>query len=138
MAWLENKRASGDVGLEDLLSKARLAGSGRVFLIGDFFDLEPTSLARIQRPGRELCLIRVLAQSELVPTLCESVELVDPESGDKSRIRIDANLQSDYELELSKDLERWRTFTARHRIASGCWSSETPFEDIVRTMLSSA
>ena len=138
MQWLESKQAEGESGLEALLAKARLAGSGRVFLIGDFFDVDPASIARIQRRGRELVFLRILSDDELVPAQTESVEWVDPESGQRRRMRVDREAQADYELELSHNLEAWRAFAARHRIASGCWSSTTAFEDIVGSILAPA
>lgn len=138
MHWLESKRAEGDAGLEALLATVRLAGSGRVFLVGDFFDLDPASIARIQRRGRELNFLRILAEEELVPPRSEAIEWVDPESDERRRMRVDKTAQSDYELELSHNLEAWRSFAARHRIASGCFGSTSAFEDIVSSILAPA
>jgi len=135
MQWLESKQAQGEAGLEALLAKARLAGAGRVFLIGDFFDVDPASIARIQRRGRELVFLRILSEDELVPAQREAVEWIDPESGESRRMRVDRQAQADYELELSHNLEAWRAFASRHRISSGCWSSRVPFEDIVNSAL---
>ena len=105
-------------------------------MVSDFFDVELAAIAGIRRRGQELVLLRVLAQEELVPELSEGTEWVDPETGDVRRVRIDAAMQSAYEIELSQELESWREFAARHRIGCGCWSSTTAFETIVQSVLS--
>jgi uncharacterized protein (DUF58 family) len=135
MRWLETKRASGRQGLDALLDPLQLRGAGRVFALGDLFDLEPSAVSRVQRRGRELSLIRILAPEELAPAT-NAVEWVDPESGEELRLSVDPRMLAAYELELSRDLERWRDFAARHRLAHGCWSSATAFEAIVERVLS--
>ena len=136
MNSLEGKRAAGERGLMSLVSTLKLRGVGRLFLIGDFFDLELAALQKIRQPGQDLSLVRVLAQEELLPELSAATEWVDPETGDLRRVRIDVPMQRAYELELGRELENWREFAAKHRIDYGCWSSATAFDAIIRSVLS--
>ncbi|MFT5284598.1 MAG: hypothetical protein ACI8TQ_000755 [Planctomycetota bacterium] len=136
MRWIETKRASSEQGLRPLLPKLKLRGVGRVFLLGDFFDVDLAAVQGIRRPGQELFLLRILAQEELVPELSESTEWVDAETGAVHRVRVDSETRNAYELELSHELESWREFSAKHRIGCGCFSSTTAFESIVQSVLS--
>jgi hypothetical protein len=49
-------------------------------------------------------------------------------------MRVDEAAVHAYLERLEARLEHWRSTCARHRIAFGCWSSASAFEDVVRAL----
>jgi uncharacterized protein (DUF58 family) len=136
IAFLENSRATGESGLTRLVSDSRAtAGAGRLFVLGDFTDLEPRDLAHLQRRGRELLALQVLAPVELDPPQSGSIEWVDPESGERVEIELDARSLSAYRRSLEQRLENWQSFAAHHGMRYACVSTATPFEDVLPGLL---
>jgi uncharacterized protein (DUF58 family) len=139
MRALEGARASGRSGLAALLARAPdLGGAGRVFLIGDLLDLEPPAAAALARPSRELFLAQILAREELVPAPEGAVRWVDAEGGGARELWVDDAAAKGYERRLGARLERWRRTAGCVRAAWGCWTSDTPFETLVRELCTRA
>jgi uncharacterized protein (DUF58 family) len=139
MRTLEAARAAGEPGLAELL-RARGAelAAGRVFLIGDFLDAEPRALLGLARPARELFLAQVLARVELVPRLRGPLRWIDAETGAARALVLDEAVAARYEQALERRLERWRQAAARLGAVHGCWTSDTPFEILVRELCARA
>ena len=137
MEFLETRVAGGEAGLRAILDPGRVRGAGRVFLIGDLFDLAPTDVLQLVSRARELFVAQLLAPDELEPPAGGPVEWVDPESGARRRVDVDRARVSEYERELEGALERWRIVSARHRIAFASHSTVVAFEDVVRELLES-
>jgi hypothetical protein len=108
-----------------------------VIVVGDLLDLEPRDVLGLARRGRDLATVQILAPHELAPVASgeEAVRWTDPETGDELDVALDPALRSRYERALAARLEAWRRSAGVHRIAHGCWSSRTPFEDVVRELL---
>ena len=174
VAWLECLEAGGAAGIGSVLaggigggpgdgsgtgggvpadspahSRAWAGGAGRVFLIGDLFDVEPARLgdwARSRR-GCECHAMQLLAPVEFAPSEGAGqeggpggqgasgglIEWRDPESG--ARLRRDLALAPDYERRLEKGLERYQAICAAHGLGYVCRSTQTPFEDILGALL---
>ena len=127
--FLEEEVAAGERGLGALAREpARAQGAGRVFLLGDLFDLEPAEVLGLVRRARELFLGQVLAPEELAPVDQGAVEWVDPESGEALLAGADPGSRAAYEAALAGALEAWRAFATRHRARHHAWSSARPFE----------
>jgi hypothetical protein len=127
--------AAGEHGLAALLCEpARLRGAGRVFALGDLFDVEPDDLLRLGGRARELACAQILAPEELVPD-AGPVEWVDAEGAGRMDVAVDARVRALYEERLSRRLERWRGACARHRVPYRCFTSATPFERVVLALL---
>ena len=136
---LEGELAHGQRGLGAWLASSRPASAaGRVVLIGDLLDLEPRCVLALARRGRELALAQILAPLELAPPLDALVEWVDPESGERLRMQIDARRLGAYERALEARLESWSELARRHGLRYRCDSSATAFEDRVRGLLERA
>lgn len=136
MAALEREEAAGSLGLGALLARGHgLGDAGRVFLLGDLFDLEPSALRALARRGREVACAAVLAPAELAPPVDAAVQWVDPEDGGRASVFVDARTRAAYETLLTRHLDAWRSGCARHRVAFGCWSSLSEFEDIAGALL---
>ena len=137
LRFLEGRRAEGERGLAALLCEpARLRGAGRVFALGDLFDVEPDDLLRLGGRARELACAQILAPEELVPD-AGPVEWVDAEGAGRMEVAVDARVRALYEERLSRRLERWRGACARHGVPYRCFTSATPFERVVLALLAS-
>jgi len=133
MGRLERCRAEGAAGIGALVGLGpRLRGVGRVFLIGDFLDCEPSEVFSLARPSRELCLAQILAREELAPPAGTAVRWIDAETGSARAMYVDGAARTGYEGVLAAELERWRSASARARAARGVWASTTPFESLVQ------
>ena len=136
LRFLEGRRAAGKGGAQELLRRApRFVGAARVFLVGDLLDVDPSDLFKIGRRGRELFAAQVLAPHELEPAAVGAVDWFDPEAGAHLELDLDAATIRAYESRLAERLDAWRTSAAHHRASYGCWSTRTPFEDVVRGLL---
>lgn len=134
--FCESQRAQGARGLAGLIAERRPpAEAGRVFLIGDLFDLQASDVLGLTRRGRELFCVQILAPIEFTPPALGSVEWKDPEGEGRLALEVDEAQAAAYERELHERLESWRLLAARHRFGHGSFSSDTPFEDVVRTLL---
>lgn len=109
----------------------RARGAGRVVVLGDLLDLEPRDVLGLQRPGRELQVVQVLAPEELSPAPEGPVEWVDPEAGARVAVVADRELVASYDEALAHELEDWGQAMRRHRVAYGVWSSDRAFEDVL-------
>ena len=134
MGFFAERRAGGQLGVRRLLAEPQLRSAQRVFVLGDLLDLEPGDVLALARPGIDVFALQLLAQRELDPPGGPGVGVrwLDPETGDGLDVSLDPGLRSRYELALQRRLDAWRTTLARHRAFHGCWSSRTPFEDVVR------
>ena len=91
----------------------------------------------LQRPGRRVDLVQVLAPHELDPGLLglDAVAWIDREGGGRVESALGASELARYGEALTQRLEAWRRLCARHGLACSAWSSATPFEDVVRSLL---
>lgn len=138
LAFLDGRRAGGRGGTRELVAAAaRFTGAARVFLIGDLLDTEPRELFTVGRRGRELFAVQLLAPLELEPRPPGpgAVDWWDPEADQHLELALDADAVAAYEGRLEERLEIWRASAARHGAAYGCWSTRSPFEDVVRGLL---
>jgi uncharacterized protein (DUF58 family) len=130
--------AGGGPGLGELLSRA---GPGRrvarLFVLGDFLDAGPAQLLGLQRPGRRVELVQVLAPHELAPAATgeAAVRWADRETAERLEVGLDAATRARYAEALGRHEEVWRRACARHGLGWSTWSSATPFEDVVATLL---
>jgi uncharacterized protein (DUF58 family) len=135
MRALETVRAGGRAGLGEQVRRfARERGAGCLFLIGDFLDLEPRAVLSLARPSRELFLAQILAREELVPSVRGAVRWIDAEGGGARELVVDERAAASYERRLGKQLARWRRAAGRMRATHGCWTSDVPFETLVRDL----
>ena len=136
LAFLGSLLASGERGLARLLDERRPnAESGRVFLIGDLFDLAPDRLLACLRRGRELLVVQVLAPLELAPPRAGSVEWLDAEGTQRRTVDLGGPARPAYERLLARTLEGWDAFAARHGVSHRVAPSDRDFEDVVRASL---
>jgi len=137
MASLQACVAEGNAGLAALLAEpGRFAGVGRVFALGDLFDLEPASaMAALVRRGRELSLAALLAPDELQPPADATIEWTDPEGGGRRVVTVDRGTRAADEDLLAERLEAWDQAAGRHRVLFGCWSASEAFETIAGGLL---
>ena len=135
LAFLESLDAAGSAGLGALLEvPQRFHQAGRLFALGDLFDLELGQVAALRRGGRELCVLQLLSPEELDPSP-GGVEWWDPEAGERLQLEVDGARLSRYHEALEARLEAWRRSAAAHRIRFACRSSATPFEELVRDLV---
>lgn len=135
LRFLEEQRAEGSGGLARLVaSPFMFAEAGRLFAIGDLFDLEPPGLLRLLRGGRSVGALQLLAPIELEPE-GGAVEWWDPEGSGRLCLSVDGGALSRYEALLDASLERWRNLTSRHGLSFVCRSTRSPFEGTVRDLL---
>lgn len=108
----------------------------RLFVLGDFLDLEPSVLRELQRPGRRVDLVQVLAPHEIAPDALEapSVRWIDRESGERLRSAPAGAELARYCAALEASEETWRRAAARHGAVWTSWSSAAPFEDVVAAL----
>jgi len=131
--------ADGARGLGELLP---LAASGRrraarVFVLGDLWDVDPAELLALQRPGRRVELVQILAPHELAPAALEreAVRWADREHQLRLEVRLEGETLARYGAALERREEAWRRACARHGLGWSAWSSATPFEDVVAALL---
>ncbi len=128
-------RAQGREGLAQLLGGARrLSDCGRVFLLGDLFDVEPHVLTDLRRGARQVFAMQLLAPQELAPRL-GARRWWDPEGADQLELEVDAQLLAAYEARLEAELEAWRDAAVRHGMRYTCRATTVPFEDLVRELV---
>ncbi len=130
LTFLESLRAEGASSAWP--GRRAMAHVSRVFLIGDLRDRTPEEALGLRSPGRELCLIQLLAPIEIAPPGEGAVEWWDPERGARFALEIDARSRAAYEVELAAELERWRSLCARRGVPYGCFSSALGFEEILQ------
>jgi len=131
MRLLEGTRAAGERGLAVLAGEfARRRGAGRVFLVGDFLDLDGRELEALVRPSRELFLAQILARTELAPAL-GAARFVDAESGRARALVVDELQRASYERRLTAALARLAAQARRRGMRHTTVTSDTPFEQVV-------
>ena len=117
-----------------------LGDVGRVFAIGDFWDVDAGDLLGLAGRDRELFLMRLLSSEELDPIgymeklgLEWPLELIDAEDGTALRVGLEG--ARTYERELEKDLERWEQAAATHLAKWNLSTNETSMEEIFAEVL---
>jgi hypothetical protein len=144
LRFLEGLRAGGEDGLHSLVAGGGLGKSlgdvGRVFAIGDFWDVDAGDLLGLAGRDRELFLMRLLSSEELDPIgymeklgLEWPLELIDAEDGTALRVGLEG--ARTYERELEKDLERWEQAAATHLAKWNLSTNETSMEEIFAEVL---
>ena len=134
LAVLQGVRAAGERGLAHTLAGfARRRGAGRVFLVGDFLDVQGPELEALVRPSRELFLVQILAREELTPAL-GAVRFVDAESGRARALAVDELRRASYERRLTAVLARLATLARRRALRLTTVTSDTPFERVVAAL----
>ena len=124
LRFLEGLVADGEEGLGTLVSggtaSQTLRDTGRLFAIGDFWDLEAKDLLSLAGRDRELFLMRMLSPEELDPLgylgarqIEWPMDMIDAEAG--TRLRVGEETARAYERELESDLEQWERQAAGHR-----------------------
>ncbi len=132
---LAGVQATGGVGLGELVSAPRaFADCGRVFLLGDLFDLEPHQVQPLRRAGRALCILQLLASEELQPIL-GSQSFWDPEGPGELELEVDSGLLAAYESRLDAKLEGWRRLAGVAGVLYTRPASTTAFKDLVRELV---
>jgi uncharacterized protein (DUF58 family) len=157
-AFLESLEARGRADRADLLALERdLRGAQRVFVVSDLLSFAPGDVTALASARCSVHAIRILAPRELgaaralapavdgprgddVRAIAAgstraqpgAVEWVDPESGERIALELDASSIERYEHELSHELESWRVACARVRAEHVVASSAERFESIVR------
>lgn len=135
----ERGAGEGEAGLSALIAHAAGARrrSERLVLLGDFLALEPARLLALQRPGRRVELVQLLAPHELDPARAGAgaVQWRDREDAGRLDCVVDERALSAYGRALSRNLDAWQRTCARHGLAWSTWSSATPFEDVARALL---
>lgn len=113
VAFLNALRAEDEGGMHQLLSmEGGRRGAGRVFLLGDLFDVTPDAVLSLLARGREIRLLQILTPDELSPELA-SVDWRDPEGDGRRRVDLDPVIRSHYEKALEEHLRAWHAL-ARH------------------------
>ena len=144
LRFLEGLRASGQDGLKTLVAGGslgtRLGGAGRIFALGDFWDVSAGELLSLAGRDREMFLLRVLSAEELDPigTMERSgiewpIELIDAEDG--SRVRVGLEDARAYEHELEQELEQWERAALTHRAKWNLSTSDHSMEAIFAEVL---
>ena len=157
-AFLQSLEARGRADRADLQALERdLRGAQRVFVVSDLLSFVPGDVTALASARRSVHAIRILSPRELGAARAlapgvegahadfaaeiasriaraqpGSVEWVDPESGDRIALELDAASIERYERELSRELESWRVACARVRAEHVVASSAERFESIVR------
>lgn len=138
MRALEATRAEGRAGLAAGLARFQgERGAGRVFLLGDFLDLDPRAVLTLARPSRELFLAQILAREELLPPR-GAVRWLGAEEEGVREVWVDEVAAASYERRLAARIERWRGAAARVRGVHACFASDTPFETLVSALCARA
>jgi uncharacterized protein (DUF58 family) len=129
LAFLESLSARGASGPRP--TRPELAQIARVFLVGDLADLRPEAALSLRSPGRAVSVIHLLAPIEIAPPASGAVEWWDPENGARIALALDSAVRDAYEAELEGEIGTWRALAARRGVAYGCFSTATPFEEIL-------
>ena len=136
LTFLTSSEAAGPRGLGAFLSARRPpADCGRVFLIGDFLDLDPRQAVALHTRGREVLCVQILAPLELAPPPGAQVQWLDPEGQGQVERELDSATLAAYERALEERLAVWDQLAARHGFSHRLFSSERAFEDVVRATL---
>lgn len=126
-------RAEGGSGLRETL-RGLPAAQDRVIAIGDLWDLEPSDLQPRLRAQTDWTLVRVLAPDEIEPPADTPVVWLDPESSaEPLPVTSDAQRQ-DYRERLAAWEERWRTWSALHRVTYATHVAGRPWEEALRAI----
>lgn len=126
-------RAEGEAGLREIL-RWLPAAQDRVIAIGDLWDLESRDLQPHLRAQTDWTLVRVLAPDELEPPVDAPVVWLDPESSAAPLpVSNDAQRQT-YRERLAAWDERWRTWSALHRVTYGTHVAGRPWEEALRSI----
>lgn len=132
---LAELQAAGTEGLAQLLrGTRRLTDCGRVFLLGDLFDVEARVLTDLRRGSRQVFAMQLLAPQELAPEL-GARRWWDPESEQELELDVDGRLLAAYEARLEAELEAWRDAAVRHGMRYTCRATTVAFEDLVRELV---
>ena len=136
LAFLNGLRAEESRGMRGLVERAgRFRGASRVFLVGDLLDLEPREALGLNRRGRSLAAVGLLAPLEFEPGQLGRVEWWDPEEEQRLVLNVATESLEEYERCLNAHVDGWRDAAARHRAAFGCYDTRTPFEEVLRGIL---
>ena len=136
LAFLNGLRAEEPRGMRGLVERAaRFRGASRVFLVGDLLDLEPREALGLNRRGRSLAAVGLLAPLEFEPGQLGRVEWWDPEEEQRLVLNVATESLEEYERCLNAHVDGWRDAAARHRAAFGCFDTRTPFEEVLRGIL---
>jgi hypothetical protein len=131
MRVLSGVRAAGEQGLAPALAGlARRRAPGRIFLVGDFLEVDAAALEALARPSREFFLAQILAREELRPEL-GAARFVDAESGRARALAVDESCRAGYERRLNVVLARLAALARRRAWRLAAVTSDTPFERVV-------
>ena len=130
-AQAESSAAGFDAGVARLVPR----DAGRVVLLGDLCEAQPTHLMGVARPGRMLVLGHVLAPEEVNPELMEAVRIRDPEGRGAVDVHLDELTQARYRSLLDREIEGWADFAARRGARHHLWLAGQPFEQPARALL---
>ncbi|QDV07627.1 hypothetical protein Poly30_31550 [Planctomycetes bacterium Poly30] len=112
----------------------RRSGAGRVFLFGDFIDVQYDAVLQLAGGRRRVHLGQVLSPEEWNPA--EAVTWVDPETGERhpgasgGPARLGA-----YRRRLERFVEGWEVLARAHAMGHAAWSSADPFERFLPALL---
>jgi len=145
LATLGAAQAGGQGGLEELVShqghRAYARRCGRLFLLGDFLDVDPADVLRMLGGRRRMHLGQVLAPEEWDPAAGARAdpgtsEYVDPESTARGRVGADPRRGLErYEQSLDAFITRWSGVAAAHGVSHRAWSSADAFESFLPDLL---
>ncbi|MFN0244878.1 MAG: DUF58 domain-containing protein [Planctomycetota bacterium] len=99
----------------------------RVFMLGDFADVQAASMLATVPPRTELTIVQLVARHELAPP-AGPVRWVDPETGEELALDLDERARAPYLARLGTELERWRAACARRGVKHAWIATDTPFE----------
>lgn len=134
--FLRGLQADDTAGMAALLRSSRPGPTaGRVFLLGDFFDLVPDDVGVLRAPGRELALLQVLTPEELAPAPGSHVDWRDPEGPGRRRVKLDEPVLANYERALEQALEVWDRLGRHATITHLVHEAGHDFEDSLTRLL---
>jgi len=115
----------------------RSARPGLIVVISDFLDDGPvtTAFSRARAAGHDLCLVHVVARSELEPTFEGDLSLVDAETGRTVEVTMDPNSIEAYVLRFTGLVEELRSFARRHGASYVRAISDEPLDAAVRRLV---
>ena len=135
VAFLSDLRAEDEGGMQQLLRAGRRShGFGRIFLLGDLFDMEPQDVLGLLAPGREIYLLQILSPDELVPA-GESVDWRDPEGDGRRRVDLDRSTHAHYEEALKRHLQAWHVLAKHASVNHHLHPSDQDFTDCLTKVL---
>jgi uncharacterized protein (DUF58 family) len=112
----------------------RRSGAGRVFLLGDFLDLDHDAVLRLFGGRRRVHLGQVLAPEEWNPVA--AMGWVDPETGERrAGASADPARLSGYRRRLEGFVEGWEALARTHGMGHAAWSSSDAFERFLPGLL---